>query len=661
MIDWDAAAAGYWAARAGLLEDVRRELRRTGTGTTRPSLPVRRGGFSYGREAGTGQYPVHVRWAPDGRKQVVLDENAIAGDGYLELGSYQLSPDSALVAYTADVTGDEHFEVHVRDIGRGEELPVRRAGAGPAVAWAASSDAVFYTRLDECGRPASVVRLPLRDDAGERVILAEPDERFDLDVALAKSGRWLFITSVGPDCGKVSAMPADQAEASPAPLLPGEEGQTCYAVHAAGPEVFVLSTAGDRSWVTAVRPGEPRSARRVAQCEGDGRIEEIDAAGHFLIMRELHGSVQRLRVTDTRSGQVRTYSPPVPQSQVTLGANPEPRARRYRFSYSSLAVPRTFADYVLATGRTTTVRTQAPDGYRAADYAEERLWATSADGTKVPIAVVRRRDVPADGTAPGLLVAYASYGLDVSLDFLPFRQVLLDRGFVFAIGYPRGGGALGPRWHDAGRRRDKRNGVADLIACAEHLTSCGLVAPSRLTGRGFSAAGVLFGAAINQRPELFAAIALHAPLVDVMAGLVHADDSAVVSERLEWGDPSDPADALCILGYSPAHNIRRQPYPAVWVTASTDDPRIRWRDVAAWAERLRAASTSGRPVHLRLTGGGHAGPSGTEAASFELAMTLAFLCDQVACSPADAAPAPSTPATSTPATSTPAAGQAARL
>lgn len=651
MIDTDAAAASYWAGRAGLLAEVRRELRRTGTGTTRLSLPVWRGGFRYGREAGSGQYPVHVRWAPDGRKEVVLDENMIAGSGYLELGSYQLSPDSALVAYTADVTGDERFDVHVRDIGAGEELPVSRAGAGHAIAWAAGSDAVFYTRLDDTGRPASVLRLPLAPGSGERLVLTEPDERYDLDVALAKSGRWLFITSVGPDSGLVRAMPADRADASPVPLLTADQaGQSCYAVHAEGPEVFVLCTAGDRSWVTAVRPGLPRSARCVARCEDDERIEEMDATGSHLILRELHGSVQRLRIVDIRSGMVRTYSPPVPQSQITLGANPEPRAPSYRFSYSSLAVPRTFAEHSLTAGSTAVVRTEAPDGYHAADYTEERLWATSADGTKVPMAVVRRRDVPADGTAPGLLVAYGAYGLDISLDFLPFRQVLLDRGFVFAIGYPRGGGAFGPRWHDAGRRRNKGNGIADLIACAQHLVGCGLVAPSRLTGRGFSAAGVLFGAAINQRPGLFAAIALHAPLVDVMAGLVHADDSVVASQRLEWGDPGDPADASCIRAYSPAHNIRRQPYPAVWVTASRDDPRIRWRDVADWAQRLRAESTSGRPVQLRLTGGGHAGPSGTEAASLELALTLAFLCDQVAGPPAPPVPAGAVPK----------AGQAAR-
>jgi oligopeptidase B len=628
MGDRAGEVTAFWATRGDLLDAVQRCLGDVSVTSRHESLPVRRGGFRYFRRSGTGQYAVHLRSAPDGTEQVVLDPNLIAGDGYFRLGGFQVSPDSRLLAYTADRSGDERFGLHVRDIGEGVDAPARRIGTGPAVAWAAGSDAVFYQRRDPAGRPSSIWRLALGGPPEhDRLILAEPDPRYELDVALAKSGRWLFVTSLGPDSSAVYILPASDPQARAQLLVPRQGGQVCYAVHAAGPEVFVLTKSDDHCWITGVRPGTPAACRRVADGAGRATIDEIDATGPYLIVCETAESLPRLRLIDTRSGSARTFVPPLPQAAIALGANPRPNAATYRFSYSSLSTPRTFADYRLSDGHTAIVRADTPDGYRPEDYIEQRLWAHSADGTPVPMAVVRHRSVTADGTAPGLLVTYGAYGLDIDMAFMPFRQVLLAAGFVFAIAYVRGGGAFGPRWHAAGRGRHKPNAIADLVACARHLVATGLVAPSRLAGRGFSAAGALFGAAINAHPGLFAAIALHAPFVDVLAGVTDAAEPVTAAERTEWGDPTDPAELRCIRSYSPVLNISPQPYPGVWATAATDDPRVPWRQVADWAQQVRAASTSGRPVLLRLTGGGHSGPTGRASAATELAMTLAFLCD----------------------------------
>ncbi len=614
----------YWAQRRALLDWMNQHLHEVGSRSRSGPLPVRLGRFSYGRDTSAGQYAVHVRWVQDGTRQVVLDENEIAGDGYFALGCFLVSPDARLVAYTADRTGGERYRLHVRDIGTGEELAVR-AGAGRAVAWATDSRGLCYPELDHLGRPASVRWLDLPSGTDE-LVLSEPDEDRELDVALSKSTRWLFVTSIGPDDTVVWAAPA----ARPArlePLLPGNwGGGNSYPVHADGQEVLVLTERADRGQVVAVRPGHPAAPRVVLAPDDKARIEEIDAVRHYLIARISLGLASELRVIDLRTGEARTIEPPAAPAELMLAANPEAGAASYRYCYTSLATPRTFGEFRLSDGRSSFSQSDAPQGYRQGDYVEERLEARSADGTLVPLAVLRRRDHAADGTAPGLLVAYGAYGLDVGFEFLPFRQVLLDLGFVFAIGCVRGGGAYGPGWHQAGRGVNKPNGIADLIACARHLSECGLVAADRLTGRGFSAAGVLFGAAMNECPGLFAGVALHAPLVDVMGGLKTADGSLIAGECAEWGDPSEPADVRVIRGYSPAANVRRQPYPGIWATVTTDDPRVSWQDVVRWAEQVRQASTSGRPVLVRLTEGGHTGPSG-RAVGHELAQALAFLCD----------------------------------
>jgi oligopeptidase B len=269
-------------------------------------------------------------------------------------------------------------------------------------------------------------------------------------------------------------------------------------------------------------------------------------------------------------------------------------------------------------------------GYDPSAYTSARLWATAADGTKIPISIVHRRDVALDGRAPALLAGYGAYEHSTDPVFRAARLSLLDRGFVFAIAHVRGGGELGREWYEQGRLEHKHNTFTDFVACAEALVSSNYTAPGRMVARGGSAGGLLMGAVANLRPDLFAAIVAEVPFVDVVTTMLDPELPLTVTEWEEWGDPRDPAAYARMKSYSPYDNVTAQPYPALFVTTGLNDPRVQYWEPAKWVAKLRSKTTSDKPIVLRTElEAGHGGPSGRYDAWRDEATVLAFVCTSV--------------------------------
>jgi oligopeptidase B len=277
------------------------------------------------------------------------------------------------------------------------------------------------------------------------------------------------------------------------------------------------------------------------------------------------------------------------------------------------------------------VKTQPVLGsYDADQYFSARLWADAADGTKIPVSVVHRRDTPIDGTAPTLLYGYGSYEYSIEPSFRSSRLSLLDRGFVYAIAHVRGGGEMGRGWYEAGRLEHKMNTFTDFIACAEHLIAAGYASAAHLAARGGSAGGLLMGAVANLRPDLFAAIVAEVPFVDVVTTMLDPTLPLTITEWEEWGDPREPGAYARMKAYSPYDNVRAADYPALLVTTGLNDPRVQYWEPAKWVAKLRELSTSDRPIYLRTEmGAGHGGPSGRYDAWNDEAIVLAFVCAEV--------------------------------
>jgi oligopeptidase B len=265
-------------------------------------------------------------------------------------------------------------------------------------------------------------------------------------------------------------------------------------------------------------------------------------------------------------------------------------------------------------------------GYDPSLYASERIFAASGDGEAVPISVVYRKDTALDGTSPMLLYGYGSYGMTMDPGFSPDRLSLLDRGFVYAIAHVRGGGELGKPWHDDGKLLRKKNTFSDFIACAEHLIAQRYTAADRLTILGGSAGGLLVGAVLNMRPELFHAAIAKVPFVDVVNTMLDPSLPLTIPEYEEWGNPEDKQYYDYIRSYSPYDNVEPKGYPTLLITAGLNDPRVAYWEPAKWAARLRALKTDGNVLLLKTNmGAGHFGPSGRYDRLRETAFDYAFL------------------------------------
>jgi oligopeptidase B len=302
-----------------------------------------------------------------------------------------------------------------------------------------------------------------------------------------------------------------------------------------------------------------------------------------------------------------------------------------RFFYTSLIAPFSAVDYDMRTRQRTLVKEQpVRGGYDRTDYITERLWATAADGVRVPISLVRKRDVERTGDNPALLYGYGAYEASNDPMFDPVRLSMLERGFVYAIAHVRGGGEMGRSWYEDGKFLNKTNTFTDFVACATHLIDEGYTNPGRLAIRGRSAGGLLIGAVVNARPDLFSCVVAQVPFVDVVTTMLDETVPLTVTEFEEWGNPADVEYYQYMKSYSPYDNVKEAGYPAMLVTAGLNDPRVSYWEPAKWVAKLRESKRGSRPLLLQTEmSAGHSGPSGRYESWREEAFITAFVLTQL--------------------------------
>jgi oligopeptidase B len=362
---------------------------------------------------------------------------------------------------------------------------------------------------------------------------------------------------------------------------------------------------------------------------GDVTIAAAEAFADHAVIFERSDGLERVRIVPFGGQPPQVIAQPEPVYALAPAVNAEFETGVVRFGYTSLVSPWSTVEYRIDTRTRTMVKTDPVlGGYDPSAYRTERLWATAPDGTAVPISLVARADVACDGTAPCLLYGYGAYEITVDPTFSASRLNLLERGFVYAIAHVRGGGEMGRRWYEQGRLEHKRNTFTDFIACAEHLVATGWAAPHRLVIRGGSAGGLLMGAVANMRPELWAGVVAEVPFVDVLTTMSDEALPLTVTEREEWGDPLHDARAYATMrSYSPYDNVAPVAYPAMYVTAGLNDPRVGFWEPAKWVCKLRATRSDDRPPLVLWTelDAGHMGPSGRYEAWRDEARVQAFV------------------------------------
>ena len=604
------------------------------------SVPARKGDWWYlARTVEGQQYPIWCRRKgdADGPEQVILDQNELAeGHEYFAVANTAVSPDANLLAYATDTNGSERFMLRLRDLGTGDDLPDEVPDTYYGVAWAGDNSTVFYTKVDDAMRPFQLWRHVVGTAAGDDVLVhQEDDERFFLGVGLTKSERYVVLGLESKVTSEVHVLEADRPRSPFRVVQPREQGLE-YSVDHHGDRFLIVTNAdGAENFKLVEAPVDDPGRHRwtdVVPHRPDVKLDGIDVfAGHAVLFERAEG-VRRIAVRRLADGETHVVEQPEAVSTVYPDANLEFDTTVLRFGYTSMVTPRSVFDYDME-ARTRELKKQQPvlGGYDPADYETGRLWAAAPDGERVPISFVHRRGLALDGSAPALVYGYGSYEISIDPTFSPLRLSLLDRGFVFAVAHVRGGGEMGRRWYENGKMLHKKNTFTDFVACAEHLVETGHAARDRLVVRGGSAGGLLVGAVLNLRPELFRAAVADVPFVDVLTTILDEDLPLTVTEWEEWGNPKADREVYeYVKSYSPYDNVAAVAYPSVLALAGLNDPRVSYWEPAKWVQRLRdRASGDGRVLLKTEMGAGHGGPSGRYDSWREEAMILAFVIDAV--------------------------------
>jgi len=603
------------------------------------SVPVPRDGYFYYTRTEEGkQYAIYCRKREslEAVEEILLDCNFLTeGRKYFHIGVFAPSPNHRLLAYSVDFDGDEIYTLRIKDLETGALLADEIPNTSYSLEWADDNATFFYTVLDEAKRPYKVFRHAL-GAASDTFVYHEADKRFELEVSKTSSRAFILIGTASSLTTEIRCLRADDALGEFRVVVPRVH-EVEYDLTHHGDSFFIRTNDGARTFRVVEAPvSDPSKTnwKELLAVRPSVTVEGVTAFEDYLVVEERELGLTRLRIQRVSSGELHYVEFPEPVYSAVLTGNAEFATRRLRFTYSSLVTPNSVFDYDMDTReRELKKQQEVLGGYDPSRYQSERIFApapsgaaTALDGAQVPISLVYRKGVPREGGAPLLLYGYGAYGLSMEPVFSSDRLSLLDRGIVFAMAHVRGGGDLGKTWHEDGRLLKKKNTFTDFIACAEFLIAHGYTAPDRLAMEGRSAGGLLIGAVMNMRPDLFAAAIAGVPFVDALNTMLDPSLPLTIGEYEEWGNPSDKIYYDYIGSYAPYENVKAQRYPAVLITAGLNDPRVSYWEPAKWAARLRKLKTDSNLLLLKTNmGSGHFGASGRYEYLKEKAFHYAFL------------------------------------
>lgn len=568
----------------------------------------------------------------ESREQLLLDPNVLANGGFFSLGAFSISPDHQRLAYSLDTSGEETYTLFVKELANDKvsELPFQQCDG--SMTWANDSQTLFFGELDETHRPHKLLRYRLDGTAAEEVF-HEPDGRFFLHCYRASSERHLLLSLGSKTTSESWALDAEQPH----------QPFTCLAPRVEGHEYDVDHGQLEGRWTWFIRSNREGINFALYQAQDTGRVPDQDdwrllvahnpevmldgvtlnAGAMTLSLRE-----GGLPIIEVHPQGLPSYRVQLPDAAYSLHVQNslEFTSERIRLRYEALNRPAQVRQLQLADGQQQVLKQTPVLGEFDPDaYVSQRLWATATDGTRVPISLVVKREYLGRPT-PLYLYGYGAYGESLDPWFSHARLSLLDRGMAFAIAHVRGGGELGEAWYRAGKQEHKQNTFSDFIACAEHLVAQGLTTSRQLAISGGSAGGLLIGAVLNQRPELFQVAIAEVPFVDVLNTMLDPELPLTVTEYDEWGNPEEPQVHARIKAYAPYENVQAQAYPATLVIAGYNDSRVQYWEAAKWVARLRATKTDDNLLLLKTElGAGHGGMSGRYQGLRDVALEYAFV------------------------------------
>ena len=604
---------------------------------TDQAVPTLDGGYWYYTRTEQGKnYPIFCRrkGSMSAPEEVILDQNALAeGKKFHALGGFDVSPDARFLLYIEDTTAFRQYTLYIKDLAA-SQLIDSIPGVWNGSAWADDNRTFFYMTADSAMRGNAVWRHIVGTPRSQDIKVFQEDNVLNnVGLFRSRSGKYVFISDDGFTSSEWRVVPTAAPLTSPrviAPRRPNVE----YSVDHADGFFLIYTNDGARNFRVVRAPeADPTPANWTDWLAHRDSVfvEGIDAFKNFVVTSERSGGLRRLRIADLRSEDVHYVTFPEQAYGVFLAANPEFSTDLIRFSYSSLVTPNSTFDYNMATReRELKKKQEIPSGFDPAKYEVQRFMAPARDGARVPVSVLLPRGAPLDGSRPLLLYAYGSYGATMEPTFNSSVLSLVDRGFIYAIAHIRGGQEMGRQWYDEGKMMHKLNTFYDFIDVAEDLIDRKFTRSDRLIANGGSAGGLLMGAVMNMRPDLFRAVVAEVPFVDVINTMMDASLPLTAQEWEQWGNPNVEEQYRYMVQYSPYDNVERKNYPWLLVTTSLNDSQVMYWEPAKWVAKLRATKTGTSPLYFKTNlAGGHGGSSGRYDRLREIAFKYAFMLDAV--------------------------------
>ena len=626
----DAVMRPHQKFEDALYREILGHLKETDT-----SAPVRHGDYFYYSRTEKGKsYPIQCRKLKSLRaaEEIVLDQNQLAaGLKFFSVGAAVPSDDNNLLAYTTDTTGYRQFTLQIKDLRTGKLLADKFERVDEVV-WATDNKTIFFVTEDETTkRQDSFYRHALGSAATARIYF-EPDELFDLSVERSRDRAYVFLTAESKLSTEVRFIRADRPESALQMVQLREADHKYFVTHGQG-RFYLRTNDKAKNYRVATAPVETPGKKHWTEFIAHNpavKIDEIDLFRNHAAVSERENGLERIRILDLTTKASHDIALPEPTYELGVDNNPEFDTATLRFRYQSLVTPNSFFDYDMNSRDRVLVKQTEVPGFRAAKYVSERIFATASDGTKIPCSMVYKKGLRRDGSNPLFLYAYGSYGYSSAATFSYARLALLDRGVIYVIAHIRGGGEMGEVWRDEGRMMLKRNTFTDFIACAEHLIAEKYTSADRIAIEGGSAGGLLMGAVVNMRPDLFRVVVAQVPFVDVLNTMLDASLPLTTSEYIEWGNPNEKAAYDYMKTYSPYDNVRAQNYPAMLIRTSLNDSQVPYWEGAKFAAKLRALKTDKNILLLKTNmGAGHGGASGRYDALHDLAFDYAFILSEL--------------------------------
>lgn len=598
----------------------------------------------YTRTEANKQYPIYCRKKDisNTTEEILLDQNELAeGHEFCSISAFVISPDQNKLAYSIDLEGAEVYTIYIKDLTTGKLYPEKIENVfgsvyySLGVEWAKDNQTIFYITLDEIHRASKLYRHKLGTDINnDGLLFEETDDTFSLSLFKTRSEDFIMTYHVSTLSQEMRFIPTGKPDSALQVLQPRQHGLEYYATHH-GDSFYIITNKDAYNYKlvkTSVSKPSMENWKDVIPHREDVLIEHLDVFENHLVLHERKGGLKQLRLSRMDALDKAIYVQfPDPTYEIVVDYNLEFKTNEFRIRYSSLVTPSTVANINLDTGEWSILKVDEIAGFDQSNYVCEFIFAEASDGKKIPMSIAYKKGQARSGKNPTLIYGYGSYGANSEAHFNSNIISILNRGFVFTIAHVRGGSEMGRAWYDDGKMFNKKNSFTDLIACAEHLVKEKFTSPEKIAIIGSSAGGLLVGASMVMRPDLFNTVICKVPFVDVITSMSDPTIPLTTLEYDQWGHPEESKQAFdYMLSYSPYDNLQEVEYPNLLLTTGFNDPRVAYWEPAKFLARIRSKKKGDKLALLQTNfSAGHAGASGRYDFLKENALDFAFLIDRL--------------------------------